>query len=107
MSLIERPGPLLVVATILLLPVTAAQAADVEAGKAVFDSTCVVCHGPSGSPDPDSPVVQGLGVVPADLSDPLFAREALRQQEQELLTRARATSARARGRRGDRILRAE
>ena len=33
---------------------------------------CETCHGPAGSPDPDSPVVQALGVVPADLSDPLF-----------------------------------
>lgn len=47
-------------------------AADTEAGKAVFASTCAVCHGASGSPDPESPVVKGLGVVPADLSDPLF-----------------------------------
>jgi cytochrome c553 len=38
----------------------------------VYDSTCAVCHGANGSPDPDSPVVQGLGVTPADLSDPLF-----------------------------------
>ena len=49
-----------------------AAAADIEAGRAVFSRTCATCHGPSGSPDPNSPVVQGLGVVPADLSDPLF-----------------------------------
>jgi mono/diheme cytochrome c family protein len=62
----------LVLACVLLLPMAAAVAADVEAGKAVFESTCVVCHGSSGRPDPASPVVQGLGAVPADLSDPLF-----------------------------------
>lgn len=50
----------------------ASGAADVEAGQRIFASTCAVCHGASGSPDPDSPVVQGLGVTPANLSDPLF-----------------------------------
>ncbi len=49
-----------------------AVAADIAAGKAVFDSSCAVCHGAAGQPDPDSPVVKGLGLVPADLSDPLF-----------------------------------
>ena len=49
-----------------------ANAADVEAGKRVFESTCAVCHGVTGRPDPNSAVVQGLGVMPADLSDPLF-----------------------------------
>lgn len=61
-----------VLACVLLLPMYAAGAADVEAGKVVFEGTCTVCHGGSGRPDPESPIVQGLGVVPADLSDPLF-----------------------------------
>lgn len=54
------------------LSATGTIAADVEAGAEVFSTICATCHGPSGSPDPDSPVVKGLGVVPADLSDPLF-----------------------------------
>jgi mono/diheme cytochrome c family protein len=60
---------------VVVLTVSAAQvaaAADLEAGRQTFENTCAVCHGASGSPAPDSPVVQGLGVVPADLSDPLF-----------------------------------
>lgn len=47
-------------------------AADLAAGKQVFESVCATCHGSTGRPDPSSPVVQGLGVEPADLSDPLF-----------------------------------
>jgi cytochrome c553 len=55
----------------MFLPLTL-QAADIESGKSVYASNCAVCHGANGSPDPNSPVVQGLGVTPADLSDPLF-----------------------------------
>src|SRR5210317_1156088 len=55
----------------VVLPLTL-QAADIESGKSIYASNCAVCHGANGSPDPDSPVVQGLGEIPADLSDPLF-----------------------------------
>ena len=72
LNLILRARPLLASAIALLLPFSGLHAADLQSGKAVFTSTCAVCHGPAGSPDPDNPVVQGLGVVPADLSDPLF-----------------------------------
>jgi mono/diheme cytochrome c family protein len=41
-------------------------------GREVFQTYCVTCHGPEGQPDPDSPLVQGLGVVPANFSDALF-----------------------------------
>ena len=61
----------LLVGSVLLAPMSVG-AADIDAGRDVFATTCATCHGPNGSPDPDSPVVQGLGVVPADLSDPLF-----------------------------------
>lgn len=70
MSRIEMP--VLSLAMLLCFACGQAVAADVAAGKAVFDSSCAVCHGAAGRPDPDSPVVKGLGLVPADLSDPLF-----------------------------------
>src|SRR6056297_3642335 len=38
----------------------------------LYDTHCVSCHGPGGNLNPDSPVVQGLGVVPANFKDPLF-----------------------------------
>lgn len=60
----------LLLAAALCIPV--AQAADVDAGRRTFETVCAACHGPAGRPDPASPVVQGLGVEPADLSDPLF-----------------------------------
>jgi mono/diheme cytochrome c family protein len=41
-------------------------------GKDIFETNCAVCHGPAGYPDPDSPLVKNLGVVPANFSDPLF-----------------------------------
>lgn len=67
---IRFPVLLAVLAGFLAMP--AAAAADLDAGKAIFESTCAVCHGANGRPDPDNPVVKGLGVIPADLSDPLF-----------------------------------
>lgn len=65
-------GALLPIVLLALALLTPAQAADPQAGKAVYDANCAVCHGATGRPDPDSPVVQGLGVLPADLTDPLF-----------------------------------
>ncbi len=56
-------------AAFLFLPWAVQAAAD---GEAVFATYCATCHGADGRPDPDSPVVKGLGVVPADLTDPLF-----------------------------------
>ena len=65
------PGRLLAV-LVLISSVNGAFAADLANGQQVFETTCAVCHGKNGRPDPDNPVVQGLGVLPADLSDPLF-----------------------------------
>ena len=49
-----------------------AAAAESEAGRLIYSSNCVACHGMSGQADADSPVVEALGVMPADFSDPLF-----------------------------------
>lgn len=67
-----RAGSLAAGVVFLLMPLSGLHAADLPNGQAVYASNCAVCHGAAGSPDPNSPVVQGLGVVPADLSDPLF-----------------------------------
>ncbi len=41
-------------------------------GAEIYAQSCAACHGPSGGPDPDSPLVQSLGVMPANFSDALF-----------------------------------
>lgn len=58
-----------------LVPTIAAAsstAPDLETGRRLFSESCAGCHGPGGRPDPASPVVQALGIEPADLTDPLF-----------------------------------
>jgi mono/diheme cytochrome c family protein len=62
---------LVFVFTVLLSP-GQVEGADLDAGQKIYAAQCAVCHGTSGRPDPDSPVVKGLGVMPADFSDPLF-----------------------------------
>jgi mono/diheme cytochrome c family protein len=51
---------------------TPANAADIDSGRQIYDSYCASCHGAGGQLDPSSPVIQGLGVIPADFQDPLF-----------------------------------
>lgn len=49
-----------------------------DRGEEIYRGLCATCHGPEGRPDPDSALVQGLGVVPANFSDALFnSREPL------------------------------
>ena len=63
------------IAGMLGLTVTpAADAADLAAGRKIFETVCAACHGPTGRPDPANPTVQALDPKPADLSDPLFNR---------------------------------
>jgi len=47
-------------------------AAQLARGAEIFAANCATCHGQAGSPDADSPLVQGLGVMPANFSDALF-----------------------------------
>ena len=51
---------------------TTAWADVVTRGGEIYQANCAVCHAPDGNPDPESPVVQGLGVVPANFADTLF-----------------------------------
>lgn len=75
-------GILLGVVTLLIIWSDAATAADADAGKIIYERNCAACHGIDGKPAPDDPVVQALGVLPADFSDPLFnSREPLQDWE--------------------------
>ena len=53
-------------------PASPSQAADIDDGRQIYATYCVACHGEGGRLDLSSPAVQGLGVIPADFSDPLF-----------------------------------
>ena len=55
-----------------LVLTTPAPAADPDSGRQIYDVYCMSCHGAGGRLDADSQVVQALGVIPADFSDPLF-----------------------------------
>ena len=49
-----------------------AAAADLVAGQKTYQTVCAACHGSSGRADPQDALVQALGVLPADFTDPLF-----------------------------------
>jgi mono/diheme cytochrome c family protein len=61
-----------VVWIVLGFAVAPLSAADIDSGKRIYETNCVACHGPSGQPDPASPVVKAFNPPPADFSDPLF-----------------------------------
>jgi len=67
-----RPSDFVSVLLLTVAALSVSQAAQTASGEATFEVSCSVCHGAGGRPDANSPVVQGLGVVPADFSDPLF-----------------------------------
>jgi mono/diheme cytochrome c family protein len=48
------------------------EAAQLARGAEIFAANCATCHGPAGGPDPDSALVQSLGVMPANFADALF-----------------------------------
>ncbi len=60
---------LFVASFVLALPAASHAKSD---GRVIYDRNCVTCHGQTGKPDPSSPIVKALGVVPADFTDPLF-----------------------------------
>ncbi|MGI9237347.1 MAG: c-type cytochrome [Woeseiaceae bacterium] len=68
--------PRLIASTIIFFVVStvtnAAADETIGDGSQIYATNCAVCHGQTGAPDADSPVVEGLGVMPADFSDPLF-----------------------------------
>ena len=57
---------------LLAMSVNVLADADLGRGAEIYAANCATCHGAAGWPDPDSPLVKGLGVVPADFSDALF-----------------------------------
>ena len=62
----------LCVVLLILLVNDAWGVSDISRGAELFATNCATCHGADGQPDPDSPLVKGLGVMPANLSDALF-----------------------------------
>jgi len=63
----------LIAASSLCLPLASSvHAADIDNGRQLYDTYCTSCHGVGGRLDESSPVVQALGVIPADFSDALF-----------------------------------
>ncbi|MEE4238964.1 MAG: cytochrome c [Anderseniella sp.] len=72
-SYVSQTAHALVTLVCLLFAVTPlANAGNTERGAQIYDVNCVACHGPNGKPDPDSPLVKSLGVMPAVFSDALF-----------------------------------
>lgn len=63
---------LTVCATVSSLFLVFMDSALAASGPGLFATHCASCHGAGGNVNPDSPVVVGLGVVPANFSDPLF-----------------------------------
>lgn len=71
---------LVLVFAVTVQPIVYADDAGTELarGADTFRTNCATCHGVDGGPDPDSALVQSLGVVPANFADALFnSREPL------------------------------
>jgi H+/Cl- antiporter ClcA len=46
--------------------IASTRAADLARGAQIHAANCAACHGPQGRPDPESPLVKSLGVMPAN-----------------------------------------
>ncbi len=72
MNTVQVRVQVLVAITFGIASTAACDAADLAAGRKIFENVCAACHGPNGRPDLTSPTVQALDPKPADLTDPLF-----------------------------------
>ncbi len=59
-----KPSRIAFAVAALQLCVAAPAIAETADGEAIYTQRCAVCHGASGRPDPDNPVVNALGVTP-------------------------------------------
>lgn len=57
----------------LLILSANASAIDRAEAQKLYQQNCMACHGATGQPDAESAVIKGLGVVPANFQDALFA----------------------------------
>ncbi len=69
---IRIAGAIAAIAIVAVSTSVSAESGPSTTAERLYDTHCVSCHGPGGNLNPDSPVVQGLGVVPANFKDPLF-----------------------------------
>ncbi|MBL1142621.1 MAG: cytochrome c [Proteobacteria bacterium] len=63
----------LIFLVILASAFSLAHAAENISAKEIYQNNCAACHGSIGKPDPDNPMFNELGLLPANFTDPLFS----------------------------------